>query len=112
MELSTIIEKGATIVFSAGTSVASAYFSLKARIDKLDGDFSHHKEGLADLEKTVEKLKEDLRRYQEASNLAATGFASDDEFTHFVEESQSQWQQVQRTLGHIEGTLTVLRMMK
>jgi Tfp pilus assembly protein PilO len=68
---------------------------------------SHKEEATAmaeALKKELKELEEKLETFQRESK----SFASDEEMNRFIEETQRQWQQIQRTLGQIEGWMKKL----
>jgi len=128
MDLGTIAEKFAVPVFTGVTGFVGAALNFKRRIELLEESVKKHqdtlKEELANLKSAwrleIDDLKEDLQeklkeltrelkeldatfhRFCRASNV---DFADANEMKDFIEEQGRQWQQIQRTLGQIEGLM-------
>lgn len=67
---------------------------------ELDTRDQNIKEKIIELKDQLKELEDSVEKFQRASHH---DFASDQEFTRFVEEMHRQWKLVERTLGHIEG---------
>lgn len=69
-------------------------------------ELDDHKDDITDkiveLKKGLAEIEDNFEKFARASHH---DFARDEEFTKFVEEVNKQWQQVQRTLGQIEGLI-------
>jgi recombinational DNA repair protein RecT len=115
-----------TLVASAIIGTASAYIKASNRVENLESwkkeyveavkeKFSNLggawkleldtrdqniKEKINELKTQLKEVADSFERFQRASHH---DFASDLEFTRFVEEMNRQWKTVERTLGHIEG---------
>jgi hypothetical protein len=55
---------------------------------------------VSELKRDLKALEDSFQRFMRASH---SDFASDDKFSKFVQEMNTQWKAVERTLGHIEG---------
>lgn len=118
-----ILEKVSGPIAGAVTGLAGSLLGLKARMERVEKKVARHGsalEGHATLianldEEMTEKfarLHKDLSDYQQrqsdfASNIRDSNmdFAKDAELGNFMSEQQERWEQIQRTLGQIEGYL-------
>lgn len=67
-----------------------------------------HAELQAFVDKKIDELHARMSEFEENFNRFkdnSSSFAKDDVLMRFIEEQQRQWQQIQRTLGQIEGVI-------
>lgn len=128
MDLATLAEKLAAPVLTGVTGFVGAALNFKRRIDELEKDFKRHQEAIKEelthlksawrmeiddlkdeltakikeLTAELKELDDTFERFCRASNA---DFANADEMRAFIEEQGRQWQQIQRTLGQIEGLM-------
>ena len=128
MDLATIAEKFAAPVLTGVTGFVGAALNFKRRIDDLEKEFKAHqdtvKTELANLKSAwrleIDDLKEELtakikeltaelkdldNTFEKFCRASNADFANADEMRAFIEEQGRQWQQIQRTLGQIEGLM-------
>jgi chromosome segregation ATPase len=128
VDLATLAEKLAAPVLTGVTGFVGAALNFKRRIDELEKDFKRHQEAIKEelthlksawrmeiddlkdeltakikeLTAELKELDDTFERFCRASNA---DFANADEMRAFIEEQGRQWQQIQRTLGQIEGLM-------
>jgi uncharacterized coiled-coil protein SlyX len=119
MNVWDLVEKISGPLAGAITGLAGSLLGLKKRMGKVEkrvdrqgAALQGHATLIADLDKDIAKLREELEAYQEKqSDFANTirdsnmDFAKEAELGNFMSEQQERWQTIQRTLGHIEGYL-------
>lgn len=96
----------------AVTGLAGSMLGLKTRMEKVEKRVARQSSALEGHGLLISKLAEDLTDYQQRQSDFATNmrdssmdFANSTELANFMSEQQERWEQIQRTLGQIEGYL-------
>lgn len=109
---------GAPVVTALGGFVGAG-LSFKHQLETLKTSLETFKTSITkevgehkvDVEKKIVELKGQLAgiedSYEKFARDSHQNFAKDEELTKFMDEVNRQWQQVQRTLGQIEGLMQV-----
>lgn len=106
---------GLPVVGALGGWIATS-MGVKGRVQKVEAGLTALRKGwrleldsarndtedkLDELKKQLNELQKQFQEWQRESS----SFASDEEMSRFIEETQKQWQLIQRTLGQIEGMM-------
>ena len=124
MDWSRVMETVIGPVAGAATGLVTSLFGLKVRMDQVEREsqrvgpvvaaFEAQKLLHLHLASEVDELRVALQEYQERQDFERrdksirdtnADYAKDAELSNFVSEQQERWQQIQRTLGHLEGYL-------
>lgn len=123
-----VAEKAIAPVVTGVGGFIGAALNFKRRLEDIEKDFTKYKDAvkeefenlkkawrlemdslkeelqgkLKELDTELKELDDSFTRFQRASNA---DFADAEEMRHFIEGQQRQWQQIQRTLGQIEGLM-------
>lgn len=121
-DLATLLDRFSGPVLGVLSGVGSAALALKQRLGALETKVKeleprinavenrHVSLGteLATLKASLDALKTGLNDFEQDIHKSKTDFAKESVLADFIEGQQQQWQDIQRTLGQIEGTMKAL----